>query len=134
MAKTIAIINSNDDTVEVLRVALERAGFNTVGGNVPDIKTGKMDFLAFLKQHEPAAVIYDISLPYLENWTFLQLVLNTEAAQGCKFILTTTNKSALQHLVGQETNVFEIAEKPYDFEAVLDAVKEATKDVPSKTQ
>ena len=125
MAHTVAILNSSDDVVEMLRSLLEHAGFNTVAGHVPEFKRGEQDLIAFLETHNPDVIIYDIAPPYLENWTFLKLILQTEAAAGRKFVLTTANERLLRDVAGADIEVFEIAEKPDNLNAILNAVKRA---------
>ncbi len=119
---TIAILNSSVDVVQMLRTALDAAGFTTVTAHVPDIKQGSEDLLAFLERYEPQVIIYDVSLPYAENWTFLRLVQDTEAARGRHFIVTTPNKRALEEAVG-DTGAIELLGKPYDLDQLLAAVR-----------
>jgi CheY-like chemotaxis protein len=122
MAKPIiAVFNSSDDTVEMLRTALEVEGLHTVPGHIGELKKGELDFVAFIEHHRPAVIVYDISLPYDTNWNFLKLVRSSQPAQECRFILTTTNKPALDKMVG-ETEALEIIGKPYDLERVVAAV------------
>jgi len=125
MAHTVAILNSSDDVVEMLRSLLEHAGFNTVAGHVPEFKRGEQDLIAFLETHNPDVIIYDIAPPYLENWTFLKLILQTEAAAGRKFVLTTANERLLREVAGADIDMLEIAEKPDNLNAILNAVKRA---------
>jgi CheY-like chemotaxis protein len=121
----IAVVNSSEDTVEMLRQCLLNEGFTSiVTGHVHDFKTGADDFPKFLRLHDPAVIVYDISIPYDKNWTFLRLVLDSEAMRGRKVVLTTTNKKRLEELVGS-TDAFEIVGKPYDLERILEAVKVA---------
>jgi len=123
VALTAAVINSNDDTIEMLRFVLEQAGFNTVTAHIPDIKRGSTDFLEFLKTHEPSIIVYDLGFPYEENWTFLQLLRATEVGSRTKFLLTTTNKHLLSKAIGRDLDAFELSEKPYDIDAFVQSVK-----------
>jgi len=127
MALTIAVLNSNEDVVEMLRTVLEQAGFNTVSTHVPDIKRGEQDFVAFLERHDPAAVIYDIAPPYRENWNFLKLILDTHSAKRRCFVLTTANERLLRDVVGHQITVLEISEKPYSLDSILRAVQSSIK-------
>ena len=122
----VAIINSSSAVIELLRTLLESAGYETVTAHIDDIKNGGLDLLDFLKTHDPQVVIYDISIPYEENWTFLKLVRDTEAASGRRFVITTTNKQRLEQLVGP-TDTLEIVGKPFDLDQVLAAVQRTPK-------
>ena len=123
MVKTVAVFNSSEDVVKLLRAALDLAGFKTVEGHIPEVKRGREDFAAFLKVHDPDVIVYDLSPPYLENWRFFQVMLNDETAKHRRFVLTTTSKQLLEEAVGSEVNALEISEKPYRLAAIVDAVK-----------
>jgi DNA-binding response OmpR family regulator len=123
--KVIAVVNSNEDTVEMLRNCLQAHGFSSVvTGHVNDFKTGATDFTGFVAQHDPKVIVYDISIPYDKNWTFLRLLLDTDAMRGRKVVVTTTNKDRLEELVGP-TEAIEIVGKPYDLDRIVAAVDAA---------
>ena len=127
MRTKVAVINSNEDLIELLRIVLAQAGLDTVTAHVPDIKRGREDLLSFVAQHEPAVIVYDIVPPYDENWNFLRLLQDLQVMQGRRWVLTTTNKRALDELVG-DTGSFEILGKPYDLDRVTTAVLKAISD------
>jgi DNA-binding NarL/FixJ family response regulator len=121
---TIAVFNSSEDTVELLRTALESEGFQTVVGHIPDVKKGEIDLIDFINHHTPAVIVYDISPPYDANWRFLRLVRSSEPLKRRQFVITTTNKPALERLVG-DNEALEIIGKPYDLGRVIEAVRTA---------
>jgi CheY-like chemotaxis protein len=122
----VAVINSSEDTVEMLRACLQHNGFTSVvTAHVTDIRNGRTDFLEFVDEHDPKVLVYDISIPYEENWRFLQLLMSSEAMKGRKVIVTTTNKRVLDRLIGDESGAFEIVGKPYDLTAIANAVMQA---------
>jgi DNA-binding response OmpR family regulator len=128
----IAVMNSNEDTTEMLRECLQHHGFTAVvTTHVVDIKRGRTDFIEFLMKHDPQVLIYDVALPYQENWSFLKLLMSTEEMRGRRVIVTTTNKEVLDELVGQ-TDAIEIHGKPYDLEMIVAAVERAADAVGSR--
>ena len=122
----VAIINSSEDTVEMLRTLLEREGWQTVQGHVDDLKRGRVDFLQFLQIHDPGVIIYDVPPPYDQNWAFLRLLRSSRAMEGRVVIVTTTNKMALERFVGP-TDALEIFTKPYDVDLLIDALNRVLK-------
>lgn len=121
----IAVINSSDDTVEMLRTCLQQEGFTSVvTGHVTDIKRGRTDFTEFLAQHDPQVLVYDISIPYKENWSFLRLLMGSEEMNGRRVVVTTTNKKVLESFVGK-TDAIEIHGKPYDLQEIVQSVEAA---------
>ena len=127
LVHTVAVFNASDDTVEMLTVLLSNRGYRAVAGHADDVKSGILNFIAFLKTHEPTAMIWDIAPPYDRNWNFFQLLPALRPLERCALILTTTHKQHLDTLAGQETGALEIVGKPYDLEVIVNAVSEGLK-------
>jgi DNA-binding NtrC family response regulator len=122
---TIAVINSNEDTTDMLRACLQGAGYTAVVvGHVTEIKRGQEDFIRFLDTHEPEIFVWDIGIPYEENWRFVHLIMDNAKMKRRRVVLTTTNKRALDSLVGP-TETIEIIGKPYDLDQIVKAVNRA---------
>ena len=119
---TVAVFNASDDTVEMLKTLLSESGYRAVSGEVDEVKSGKLDFIAFMETHNPDAVIWDIAPPYDRNWNFFKLLRTIGPLAGRAIILTTTHKEHLDALAGHDTGAIEIVGKPYDLQVIADAV------------
>ena len=56
----------------MLQLVLEQAGFRVVSGYIRDIQQGRFDLDAFVREHDPAVIVWDIALPYDRQWQFFQ--------------------------------------------------------------
>jgi DNA-binding response OmpR family regulator len=122
MRPVVAVIDSSEEIAALLCQALEHEGFCTAVEYTTAFKHGRADLDAFLAEHDPAALIWDIAIPYEENWAFFREVVASEAVRARRFLVTTTNKRALETLVGP-TSAHEIIGKPFDIEALLESVR-----------
>ncbi len=122
-----AVLNTSPDIVDMLRIALEQAGFVVVSLLTYQIRDGEVDLETFMRQHHPDVVVYDIAPPYEANWRLFQHVCQTPSMRSCRIVLTSTNAQRLIDLVGRSQQVYEIVGKPYDLDAIVTAVKEAAR-------
>jgi hypothetical protein len=119
----VAVINSNDDTVEMLRIMLESAGLLTVSAHVSDIRRGVFDFGGFMEEHDPQVVIFDLVPPYDRCWLMLKHLRATPAGASRRWVLTSTNPPRVREVAGADEPILEIIGKPYDLQAIVEAVK-----------
>ncbi|HZR23468.1 MAG TPA: hypothetical protein VFA59_07775 [Vicinamibacterales bacterium] len=121
----VAVLNSNDDVVEMLRIVLEQAGLIAVTAHVDAIRRGEQSLIDFIKEHEPAVILYDLAPPYDRSWRFLDHVRESDVMKGRKFVITSTNAQRVREIVGDVAHVYEIVGKPYDIGEIAKAVLRA---------
>jgi CheY-like chemotaxis protein len=111
----VAVFNTSEDTTDMLRVFFEHKGFVVVTAFTNAIRDGKTDLEALMRQHKPAVIVYDVALPYEENWRLFEHIQASPACDGVPFVLTSTNEAQVRKVAGG-VPVFEIVGKPYDLE------------------
>ena len=121
---TVAVINTSKDVLTLLCETLEEDGFRVVGAYVGEFRDGRRDLSAFLTKHDPSAVLWDVAIPYERNWAYLQAARALPEAAGRTFVLSTTNKTALEQLVGPN-DAIELVGRPFDLDELSRAVAEA---------
>lgn len=125
----VAVVNTNPDLVELLKVEIERAGFVVLVIHLNDIRMG-LDVAAVLKQHDPQVIVYDVVFPYERNWRFLQHLRET-SFNGRRFVLTTPNADGVRRLVGKDERIYEVLDDSSDTAAIVQAVREAARARPT---
>lgn len=121
----VAIINNAIESIELLNQALVDQGFATIEAYVIEFKRGMRDLDTFFHEHRPQAVIWDIAVPYIDNWKFFQThVLGRQLLPASCFVVTTANRMVLDLLVGP-TDAIELIGSPSDLALIVAAVKRA---------
>lgn len=126
----VAVFNTSEDTTDMLRVVLEHAGFVVVTAFTNKLRDGTTDFEAFMRQHRPQVIVYDIAIPYEENWRLFQHFRGIPACRGINFVVTTTHAGHVREIAGEETAILEIVGKPYDLDEIVRAVRDAIRERP----
>jgi DNA-binding NtrC family response regulator len=130
----VAIFNTSDDVVEMLRYAIEAAGFVVVSGHVDAMRRADASLQDVLEGHDPRVILYDIAPPYDRSWRFFEHMRSHPWMKGRQFVLTSTNAKRVSEIVGTEEPVYEIIGKPYDIDTIVEAVKKAASSVRSSRE
>jgi len=129
---TVAIVNTTPDAIDMLRNVLMAAGFVVVSCYTHDIREGRVDLEAFIRQHRPSVIAYDLAPPYETNFQLFKHVRAMPAVQGCQFVLTSVNPSNVSNLVGRDERVYEVVDRQEDLMKFVQAVKEASRARPTR--
>ncbi|PYN89401.1 MAG: hypothetical protein DMD87_05825 [Candidatus Rokuibacteriota bacterium] len=124
----VAIFNSHTEYIQALSEALASEGVTTVAALLADIQDGTLDLVAFLEAHNPRVIVYDLPRPYERHWNFLRLLKQTHGLRRRAWILTTTDKKALDAAVGASGVIEIIFGEPYGVSEVVEAVRQALSD------
>src|SRR6476646_3304130 len=120
----VGIFNTSQDTIDMLRELFEHKGLVAVSVFTNMVRDGKVDLDGWMHQHQPDVIVYDIALPYEENWRLFEHIRQSPACRGVPFVLTTTNVAQVKRVAG-DASVHEIVGKPYDLEKLLESVSTA---------
>ena len=124
----VAIFNSRAEFIDGLREALDREGLPTATALLAEIQDGTLDLVAFLEAHDPGVIVYDLPRPFERHWNFLRLLKQTDAVRKRTWILTTTDKKALDAAVGASGVIEIVFGEPYSVAEVVEAVHRALSD------
>jgi len=121
----VGVFNTSPDTVELLRIVLEQQGFIVVAAYTYELRDGRVDIEALVRQHRLGAIVYDIAPPYDRNWRLLEHMRTMPALKDINFVIPSTNPARVHAAVSTDQELLEIVGKPYDLQLIVDAVKQA---------
>jgi CheY-like chemotaxis protein len=121
----VAVFNASEDTVDMLIAFFEQLGLKAVGEPWPARQPLSIEVVrSFVLRHQPHVIVFDVSFPYDHNWERFREFRATEPVREIPVVVTTTNKHALDAMVGSN-DAMEIIGKPYDLNQLADAVNRA---------
>ena len=119
--RVVAVLDCDPDTTEMIKTWLEFKGIVVAVGNLFEFRLGKDDLMEFLRRTRPDVIVYDLGPPYETNYDYLQKIREHPAFPDCKVVITTSNSNAVKALLG--VHAIEILGKPYDLQALAEAVQ-----------
>jgi len=120
----VAVMNTSKEITDMLTEVLTDAGYTTISTFTYVFKDDQKMFDEYVKVNAPDVIVYDVAPPYRENYFFFEELYDHPIVKKIPFILTTTNKKALESFVGN-TATIELIGKPFDLQEIIDAIKRA---------
>jgi hypothetical protein len=120
----VALFNASDDTIDMIQKMLtdEKDLQQLIWCHFADLKKGVVDFGKYIEKHNPEVVVFDISPPYDENWTYFKKMRDDQVMQGRGAVLTTTNKRRLDEMLGADSHALEVVGQPADLTEIKAAI------------
>jgi len=124
----VALFNASDDTIDMVHNLLHRLGDgqSLIWCHFADLKKGVVVFQKYMEKHNPEVVIFDISPPYDENWSFFMTMRDAQIMKGRGSVLTTTNKLRLDEVLKEDSKALEIVGRTMDLDLIQEAIKRET--------
>ena len=121
----LAILNSSEDLLELLAEAFKDEGFGVITHHLLPFRRGQEDVTQFFAQHRPDVAIWELSIPYNDNWTFFHRTRQAPAVRDCPIILTSTNVTRLRQAADADIDAFEVVGKPFDLDQLVALARQA---------
>jgi CheY-like chemotaxis protein len=124
--KSLVVLNTSADTIELLKSWFEAEGMIVRTATVSEFRTGEGDIAAFLAMAAPDVIIYDVALPYVANWQFLQKLRTDGPFKDVPLIVTTPNAHVLRTVtnLSNAEATHEIVGKPADMQQLTAMVRD----------
>ncbi len=114
MQYKILIVDDDENICELLRLYLEKDGFQTVVANDGQLA------VEYAKQHNPDLILLDIMLPLLDGWQVCREIRKTS---DTPIIMLTAKGETFDKILGLELGADDYVSKPFDTKEVIARIK-----------
>jgi DNA-binding response OmpR family regulator len=128
----VVVFNASEDTVDLLTLFFEMQGLEASGEPWPAREALSLAIVQdFVIRHRPDVIVFDVSFPYDHNWARFCEFRRADVVREIPIVLTTTNRHALEEIVGM-TEAMEVIGKPYDLDELANRVRNLLSNVSLK--
>lgn len=119
----VGIVESDPESMKVLCMTVEMAGFTPVTETLMEVKENTQSFADFIKTYHPRLVLFDIPVPYSSNALLVKTLQEKyPEVRSTLLILTTTNPEIVKKIFAPER--IEVMGKPFDVENTIHIIQE----------
>lgn len=124
----VAVVNDSYDTIERLTRALQQAGYDVIGIAARDLRRGAVGLAEVARAQQVSAIVYDVGVPYRENWEYLRRIRSTNSDLP-PLVITTPSKRVLDTLVA-DNDLIEACGDAIELDRVVAAVRKVVQTSP----
>lgn len=114
MQYKILIVDDDENICELLRLYLEKDGFNTVVAN------DGLKAVEYAAKYSPDLILLDIMLPSLDGWQVCREIRKTSETP---IIMLTAKGETFDKILGLELGADDYVSKPFDTKEVIARIK-----------
>ena len=114
MAKTVLIVEDDRNIADLLRLYLEKEGFEVL------LAYNGMQAIEMFKTSQPALMLLDVMMPELDGW---QVCREIRKQSACPIIMLTAKGEVFDKVLGLELGADDYVVKPFDAKEVVARVK-----------
>jgi two-component system phosphate regulon response regulator PhoB/two-component system alkaline phosphatase synthesis response regulator PhoP len=115
--KTIAVVDDEDDILELLKVNLKKAGYKVKTFSEAD------PFLEYLKSNMPDLVVLDLMLPDADGFEICKYIRKSEKLAAVPVIMLTARGDEMDRVLGLELGADDYITKPFSPRELVARVK-----------
>ena len=116
-AKTVLLVEDNEDNRTVYRTILEHFGYGVI-----EARNGE-DGVRMAKEGQPALILMDISIPLIDGWEATRILKNDPATSEIPIIALTAHALATDRAKAQEVGCDGYLAKPCEPRRVVSEVE-----------
>ena len=117
-AKHILCVEDDQEMIDLIRLILERRGFNVQGA------AGGMEGIKKVRELLPDLVLLDLMMPDMDGWEVYQQMKADEATRGIPVIVVTAKAQSIDKVLGLHiAKVDDYIAKPFSPQELLDSVE-----------
>ncbi len=121
MKPTILCVDDEPDSLKVIALALEEAGYNIMTAE------GGGSALALLEENNPDLIITDLRMPHMNGFEFFLKVKKDPKFTNTPFFFLTAVDDFLAVKYGKELGVDAYLTKPVDLQDLVDQIENTLK-------
>lgn len=115
--KTIAVVDDEDDILELLDINLKKAGYKVKTFSEAD------PFLQYLKNNAPDLVVLDLMLPDADGFEVCKFIRKNEKYASIPVIMLTARGEEMDRVLGLELGADDYITKPFSPRELVARVK-----------
>ncbi|MCX8022347.1 MAG: response regulator transcription factor [Syntrophorhabdaceae bacterium] len=117
MGHLVAIIDDEEDILELVSINLKKAGFQT------EVFTNAESFLSSLKEVIPDLIILDLMLPDMDGYDICRNIRNSRDLSQIPIIMLTAKADEIDRVLGLELGADDYVTKPFSPRELVARVK-----------